>query len=174
MKTSLNKNQIIRLFNSLNNALAKEKIKGELYLVGGAVMTLIYNARPATKDIDGYFVPKEKIRKIAQEVGEEEGLGRDWLNDAVKGYLGDRGDFESFLELDHLKIYVARSEYLLAMKCLAMRIGEEFHDEEDIRYLLRFLNIETYKEAIEVIKRYFHLEKYPQKTLYALEEMLEK
>lgn len=174
MKAILNKDKIIKLFNALNTALSKENIKGEIYLVGGAVMALAYNARPSTKDVDGYFVPKEKIRKLAQKIGEDEDVGKDWLNDGVKSYLGSKGEFETFLELDHLKIFIAQPGYLLATKCLAFRIGEEFHDEDDIRYLLRFLNIEKYKDAVDVIKKYYPIEKFPQKTLYALEEILSK
>lgn len=55
-----------------------------------------------------------------------------------------------------------------------MRIGEEFHDEDDIRYLLRHLNLETYESALRVITRFYPLEQFPQKTLYALEEMLQR
>lgn len=67
---------------------------------------------------------------------------------------------------------VAQPEYLLAMKCLAMRIGEEFHDEEDVRYLLRHLNISTYDAAIKVVSRFYPLERFPQKALYALQDLL--
>lgn len=70
-----------------------------------------------------------------------------------------------------MRIFVPTPEYLLAMKCLAMRIGEEFFDLDDIRYLLRYLNITSYKQAVSVIERYYPLEKFPQKTLYALEEL---
>jgi len=58
------------------------------------------------------------------------------------------------------------------MKCLAFRIGAEFHDEDDVRYLLRHLDIRTYKKAMTVITRYYPLEQFPQKTLYALAELL--
>ena len=54
-----------------------------------------------------------------------------------------------------------------------MRLGPEFHDESDVRYLLRHLNIETYEQALAVIKRYYPVERFPQKTLYALEEILQ-
>jgi hypothetical protein len=68
---------------------------------------------------------------------------------------------------------VARPEYLLAMKCLAPRIGAEFHDEDDIRcYLLRHLDIGSYEQAIAVITRFYPLERFPQKTLFALGEVL--
>jgi hypothetical protein len=40
-------------------------------------------------------------------------------------------------ELDHLRVMVAQPGYLLAMKCLSLRIGAEFRDDDDIRYLLR-------------------------------------
>ena len=59
-----------------------------------------------------------------------------------------RDRFDAYLELTNLKVYCAQPEYLLAMKCLAMRIGREFHDEADVRYLLRYLNIEVYQDCL--------------------------
>ena len=59
---------------------------------------------------------------------------------------GDRAEFAPFLELDHLRVMVAQPEYLLAMKCIAMRIGAEFHDEDDVRFLLRWLNVDSSPE----------------------------
>ncbi len=41
----------------------------------------------------------------------------------------------------------------------------------NVRYLLRFLNIESFDEAVSVIVRYHPLEQYPQKTHYACEEL---
>ena len=61
---------------------------------------------------------------------------------------------------------------MLAMKCLAMRIGEKFHDEEDVRYLLRHLSIRDFHKALAVIIKYFPLERFPQKSLYALGDLL--
>ena len=66
---------------------------------------------------------------------------------ASRDFSSERGEFAPFLELDHLRVMVAQPEYLLAMKCLAMRIGAEFHDEDDVRYLLRHLDIRTYEQA---------------------------
>ena len=160
-----------RLFGLLNEELAAESVVGELYVVGGAVMCLVMNARPSTRDVDTFFKPASVVRQAAARAGERAGVG-EWLNDAVKGYLSDKGEFGTFLQLSNLKVFCARTDYLLAMKCLAMRIGEEFHDEEDVRYLLRSLNIGSYDEACEVIGRFYPLDRYPQKTLYALEELL--
>lgn len=171
---ALTQSDIRRLFELLNEELRSSRISGELYLVGGAVMCLAHNARPSTADVDALFKPAAEVRKAAARAAARARLPSDWLNDAVKGYLSPQADFAPFLELDHLRIMVARPEYLLAMKCLAMRIGAEFHDEEDVRFLLRLLDIRSYEHALKTIGRYYPLERFPQKTLYALEELLQK
>ena len=170
----LSQNDIRRLFELLNKQLQDQALQGEVYLVGGAVMCLVFNARPSTKDVDAFFKPTQKIREAVSKVALEAGIKKDWLNDAVKGFLSEKGEFNPFLEFSHLRIFVPRPEYLLAMKCLAMRIGEEFQDLNDIRYLLRYLNITQYQKAVEIITQYYPLKRFPQKTLYALEELLDE
>ena len=172
IRPGLNQQDMRRLFQLLNEELARGKIEGELFLVGGAVMCLAYAARPSTQDVDGVFVPAREVREAAARVAVQARVAANWLNDGVKAYLSDRADFAPFLELDHLRVLVAQPEYLLAMKCLAWRIGAEFHDEDDVRYLLRLLGLSTYPQAIEVIARYYPLERFPQKTLYGLGELL--
>ena len=164
--------EIRRLFELLNEELAGAGAVGELFLVGGAVMCLAYSARPSTQDVDALFRPAPQVRAAAARVAIRAGLNPDWLNDGVKAYLSAQGDFAPFLELDHLRVMVAQPEYLLAMKCLAMRIGAEFHDEDDVRYLLRHLDIRSYEKSIATITRYYPPERFPQKALYALAELL--
>ncbi len=163
-----------RLFDLLNEELGRAGTEGELFLVGGAVMCLAYAARPSTQDVDALFRPTRQVREAAARVAERAGLQPEWLNDAVKGFLSERGEFSPFLELDHLRIMVAQPEYLLAMKCLSLRIGVEFHDEDDIRYLLRHLDVRSYDQAVSLITRFYPLARFPQKTLYALGELLPK
>ena len=165
---------IRRLLELLNAELRKSGTTGEIYLVGGAVMCLAYGVRPSTKDIDGLFVPAAAIREAAARVAAATSTEPNWLNDAVKGYLSERGEFAPFLELDHLRVLVAQPAYLLAMKCLAMRLGAESHDEEDVRFLLRYLNVTSYDQALAIIAKYYPLERMPQKTLYVLEELIPK
>jgi hypothetical protein len=95
-----------------------------------------------------------------------------WLNDAVKGYLGSPGNFQPHLELSNLVVFVARPEYLLAMKCAAMRLGAEFHDLDDVRYLLRYLNVDRVGDAMAIVTRYFDEDMLQPKTRLALEELL--
>lgn len=86
--------------------------------------------------------------------------------------MSAQGEFVPYLELDHLRVMTAQPEYLLAMKCLALRIGAEFHDEEDVRFLLRLLDVRSYGQALRIITKYYPLERLAQKALYALEDLL--
>ncbi|TLZ36472.1 MAG: hypothetical protein E6K24_06045 [Gammaproteobacteria bacterium] len=169
---ALAQEDIKRLFELLNEELRQSGTRGELYLVGGAVMCLAYNARQSSADVDTLFQPAAEVRKAAARAAAKANLPAEWLNDGVNRYLSREADFAPFLELDHLRIMVARPEYLLAMKCLAMRIGAEFHDEEDVRLLLRVLDIRSCDRAVAVIAKYYPLERFPQKALHALEELL--
>jgi hypothetical protein len=172
MITRLTKKDILRLFELLDGELEKESSLGELYVVGGAVMCLVLDARDSTKDVDAFFKPTKSIREAAARVAARAGVASDWLNDAVKGFLSERGEFVPYFERPHLRVYVAEPHYLLAMKCAAMRIGEEFHDLDDVRYLLRHLNISSLDQALEIVGRFFDEEQLHPKTRLALEELL--
>lgn len=169
---ALAQGDIRRLFELLNEELRQSGTRGELYLVGGAVMCLAYNARQSTAEVDALFQPAAQVRKAAERAALKANLPAEWLSDGVKGFLSEKADFAAFLELDHLRVMVAQPQYLLAMKCLAMRIGAEFHDEEDVRFLLRLLEVRSYAQALAIITRYYPLERFPPKTLYALEELV--
>jgi len=171
---ALSAKDLRRLFALLDEELGKSRTDAELLLVGGAVMCLAYEARPSTQDVDAFFRPTAEVREAAARVAKQTKVSPQWLNDAVKGFMSAQGGFAPFLELSHLRVMVAQPEYLLAMKCLSFRIGTEFHDEDDIRYLLRHLELRAYKDALAVISKYYPIERFPQKTLYALAELLTK
>ena len=171
-RAKLTKADILRLFELLNTEICKDAANAEVYLVGGAVMCLALDARPATRDVDAYFRPTRLVREAAARVAVEAAVPDTWLNDSVKGFLSPRGDFEDFLELSNLRVFVAHPRYLLAMKCAAMRLGEEFHDLNDVRYLLRYLNVGSVDEAMDIVTDYFDEQQLLPKTRLALEELL--
>lgn len=168
----LTRERILELFAWLDEELARVGVLGELHVVGGAVMCLALGARDATRDVDALFEPAQAVREAAARVARRADLPVTWLNDAVKGYMGPRNSFTTFLERPNLRVYVAEPHYLLAMKCAAMRLGAEFADLEDVRYLLRYLNIVSVAEALAVVEQYVPPERVPTKTRLALEELL--
>jgi hypothetical protein len=169
----LTRAEMLRLFDLLDAELRAEGAEAELYLVGGAVMCLALDAREATRDVDAFFRPTRVVREAAARVAERAGVPEGWLTDAVKGFLSPRGDFDAFLELPNVRVFVATPSYLLAMKCAAMRLGEEFRDLDDVRYLLRYLNVASVDDALAIVTRYFDPSQLPPKTRLALEELLQ-
>jgi hypothetical protein len=170
--TKLTAATIRRAFDLLNAELAPLGVIGELHVVGGAVMCLVLGARDSTADVDALVRPTVAVREAAARVAETAGLPSDWLNDAVKGFLTPTAEFEPFLELSNLRVFTARPAYLLALKCVAMRFGEEFRDVEDVRFLLRLLDITTAAQALSIVEQYIDPARIPLKTQLALEEML--
>jgi len=170
--TKLTKTDIRRLFTLLDVELRNAAVHGEVYLVGGAVMCIAFDARDSTRDVDGIFQPARAVREAAARVAAAAGVPATWLNDGVKGFLSPRGEFDNYLELENLRVFVARPEYLLAMKCAALRLGEEFHDLDDIRYLLRYLDVSSADAAVAIVLRYFTEAQLLPKTRLALEELL--
>lgn len=168
----LTKEEILRLFALLNAELARADTHAEVYLVGGAVMCLTLDARASTRDVDAWFKPAKVVREAAARVAHTAGVPHTWLNDAVKAWLSPRGSFDRYVEHSHLQVYVAQPTYLLAMKCVALRLGEEFHDLDDVSYLLRYLNITRADDALAVVLQYFDESQVPVKTRLALEELL--
>ena len=167
----LTKKRIQKLFNKLNEKLKAEGIRGEIGIVGGAVMCLVFDARPSTNDIDGIFIPTGKIRKFAKEIAHEEGVPPNWLNDAAKGYI--QGDFKKMevLSLSHLAVWAPQPEYMLAMKCISARVDTS--DADDVRVLIKHLNLKESREVFEIVSKYYPRHQVPARTQFFIEELFE-
>jgi hypothetical protein len=162
--------RIIAALEALGEELTKRGIHGQLFIVGGAAMALAYSNRRVTKDIDAVFEPKDGIYAAAESVAERLGLPEDWLNDGVKGFLPRAdGDARPLPEIRGIEVSTDSPRYLLAMKLLAMRFGE---DDDDIRVLLAQTGIATADEALALMARMYPDREPPPKTRLFLEEIL--
>lgn len=164
----MQRDDILKYLRALNDKLQERGVKGEICLYGGAVMCLVYEARPSTRDVDAVFQPAKTIRNAAREIAEEHGLSEDWLNDGVKGFLVDHTK-KVFLNLPHLTVMVADSRYLLAMKALSARIDAT--DGQDIAFLVNDLGIKTVREVFEIIETYYPRRMIRPATQFFLEEI---
>ncbi|MGE3342624.1 MAG: hypothetical protein AB7L71_04230 [Vicinamibacterales bacterium] len=169
----LTRSDISRLFELLNEDLAARGVTGEVYVVGGAVMCLAFGARDVTQGVDALLEPSGLVREAAARVATASSVDPAWLNDAVKTFLSAKGQYDPYLELSHLKVFTAHPHYLLALKCVGLRLAEEFHDLDDLRYLLRHLDIKSAEEALAIVGRYVDLGRVPRKTHVLLDSLVE-
>lgn len=167
----MQKAQIKSCLQALEKKLASVKAKGEICLYGGAVMCLVYNARPATKDVDAIFEPTKVIRHAAEEVARELNADKDWLNDGVKGFVVKHPKKLVF-NWPYLKVYQADPKYLIAMKALAARTDAT--DKKDIEFLIEKMKIKTAEDVFRIIEGYYPRKRIKPATQFFIEEIFEK
>ena len=162
--------RILTALQALGDELVREGVRGQIFIVGGAAIALAYSTRRVTKDIDAAFEPKASIYRAAALVAEDLGLPEDWLNDAAKSYMPGPDEHPRPLpEVSGIEITTASPRYLLAMKLMAMRFGE---DDEDIELLLRECDLHSAEEALDLLRHMYPSREPPLKTQLFLEEIL--
>jgi hypothetical protein len=162
--------RILHALQALGEELTSDGVQAQMFIVGGAAMALAYSTRRVTKDIDAVFEPKQTVYAAAAKVAEELGLPEDWLNDAVKGFMpGPDEAPRPVPAVAGIEVTTASPRYLLAMKLIAMRFGE---DDEDIEILLRECDIDSAEEALNVLKLVYPAKEPPAKTRFFLAELL--
>ena len=173
MTAALSRIRMMALLRDLNDEMARLGTGDEVSLVGGAVMCLALEVRMSTRDVDAILYPLSTSREAARRAaaGSGEDIPLDWLNDCAKGFLSPNGTFDDWLEMSSRRIMTACPENLLAMKCMAMRLGPDSHDIADIRFPMGHLGLETSAETQDVVAKYYPFDRIPQRTFYVLEDM---
>lgn len=83
---------IERAFTSLGKRLHARGIVADVFVVGGAVMALAYDATRVTRDVDAVFVPHGVVLEEARLVAAELGLPPWWLNEQASVYISGKDD----------------------------------------------------------------------------------
>jgi len=160
---------ILKALQALGDELTRRDIRGQIFVVGGAAMALAYSTRRVTRDIDAVFEPKSAIYQAAASVAEDLELPDDWLNDAVKGFMpGDDADPRAVPDIHGIEVTTASPRYLLAMKLMAMRVGE---DDEDIEILLHECDLQSTQDALNLLEQIYPNRELTPKTRFFLEEI---
>ncbi|MGH3778630.1 MAG: DUF6036 family nucleotidyltransferase [Pseudonocardiaceae bacterium] len=150
----MRRDEILRALAALGAELAERGLVADLYVVGGAAITLAYDERRATRDIDAVFVPKNEVYAAATRVAAALDLPDGWLNDAVKGFLLGPDRFPTkMLEMPGLRCEVASAETVLVLKCLAHRLGE---DDDDVVLLAGQLGLDTADDVLDLVEQVGH------------------
>lgn len=153
MSGPLTRDLLLRAFDRLNEKLREADEHGEVYIVGGAMMILAHDAARATDDVDSHIRRgRSAVTKAVAEIGDEEGLGKHWLNEAVTlRYLPQEPDRRerAVYSNSHLKIVGASLERMIAMKLHAGRQP----DRDDLDILLMEARIDTRADALRIHER---------------------
>ncbi|MDC3417062.1 DUF6036 family nucleotidyltransferase [Aquibacillus salsiterrae] len=156
----MNKDKLIQIFGYLNERLKENQLQLEITIYGGAIMTMVYDNRPATRDIDCVF--SETNSKLLDNILDLAkftfNLSDGWINEEVKEPLKSllKEDKETYKIYSHLKILKPNAEQLLAMKILAAR-PEPAKDFVDAYLLCKDLGITTKTELLSIFNNYLPL-----------------
>lgn len=178
-RTTLTREQILAALGALSDALGKQGVTGEVCIFGGTTMILAFTARLTTKDVDALFQPTRTIRELARGIAAGQRLPADWLNDGVKAFVSARHETTAgnLPQFPHLRLTMPVAEYLLAMKCMAARIGgtaDEPSDVADITFLIRHLKLKSAKDVLDLVGQYYPANQIPVKTQYLVEGLFEE
>ena len=171
----LDRDTIVTALARLAARLERRGVAGEINLLGGTAMVLAFQARQSTKDVDAIFAPAAVIREEALGVASDMELAEDWLNDAAKGFASPQGDFRGLADLEFplLRVRAPTAEYLLAMKVMAARVAMDgTGDKEDIRFLIRRLDLTSAGQVMAIVGRYYDPKQVLPRSMYLVDEIL--
>lgn len=182
-KSTLSRDQIIRLLEKVGENLAGQSVMGEIAIYGGSALTLMYDFRESTHDVD--FTAMDPVNNgqyavmnAAKQVSLDEDINEDWMSDAVEVFVSDNPDFRFFGEFPKdnpgIRIFIASPEYIFAMKILSsMRSTMVSSDIEDIWNLIDECEINSLDEAKQRLEKFFPNKQLPRKHELILMDIYE-
>ena len=169
------KDELIKYLSLLNDELKSSGVTGEICIVGGAAMILAFGSRESTRDIDALLLSPEQIRVAAAKVARQQEIPANWLNDGAKGFASDLPiEAKEILQYSHLRVIAPPAQYILAMKCVAARVGLDEHDKEDTRFLIQHLGLRNSEAVLEIVAKYYDAKRIPAKTQYFVREVCDE
>src|SRR5690554_4032451 len=149
----MDKDRLLEIFTYLNERLKENQLQLEITIYGGSIMTMVYDNRPATKDIDCVFSETniKLLDRILDLTKFAFNLSDGWINEQIKEPLKAilKEDKETYKVYTNLKILKPKAEQLLAMKILAAR-PEPAKDFVDAYILCKDLNITTKGKLLDI------------------------
>lgn len=153
----LDKDDLLDIFECLNTMLEANNLVLELSIYVGSIMKLIYDSRPATKDVDCIMQSNNDklVKNILDDIADIYDLPKDWINEDIKEPLKVliREDKQEFKIYSNLRIISPCKEQLLAMKVLSAR-NEPAYDFPDAQMLATDLGIKTKKDLLNIVRKY--------------------
>jgi hypothetical protein len=166
----LDQKTLRRAFELLALRLRRRGVVGEVHIFGGAAMVLAFNSRESTRDVDAVFAPDTQVIDAAHEVAVEMRLPKSWLNNQASSYVsGVAGRGTPVFDHPNLRVMITPTEHLLAMK---VRAARAVRDADDIRVLLRDLEVTKVSQVKKIVEKYFVNEPLSARSLALIKEIL--
>ena len=168
MSGPLDRKRILELFDELSRELRFQGARAQIYIVGGAAMSLAFSRERTTKDVDARIdTGHSRLTEAVRTVGRRHGLGDSWLNEQATTTIPRGGDAraQTLYQSPYLTVTGASARHLLAMKLLAAR-GT---DRADIAVLCEHLGLESPEDGIRIYKELFPEEHVKPRAREALE-----
>ena len=174
----LTKARLTAALRRLSELATAEGIVLDVALYGGAIFTLVYGSRDATKDVDAIIKPADIGARLVGQVSAELGLHPDWLEGGVRQFLSPHGELRPFPTSEFapgLQISIPTAAYLLALKLNSCRQPLPGYpgDEADIRFLLGRIKPESVEAVEELHDRFFKGEGLRTRAIELIKEYLE-
>jgi len=150
---SLSHDDIRRLLTEVGGFLHVRGWTATIYVAGGAAMSLLFDDRATTRDIDAVFrSDRGQLDAAIRDVATRHGLPMEWLNDRVTSLVpASPDDHAGELVVPGLRVLVSSERHLLAMKMLAGRD----RDLPDLALLFGRLAITSPEEAVRITEDVF-------------------
>jgi len=155
--------EIDAALREVSEELSRRGIPARIYVVGGAAMSLAFNARYSTADVDADIYPVDDVLDVARQVATRRGLPETWLNDSAKQFIPAFKDPEwrPVFRVGKVEIATADERTMLAMK---MRASRGSRDIEDIKFLLETCGVTSETEARELYDEFFPEDPLPERA----------
>ena len=175
----MGKPQILDALRDLDKLARTAKLTVDLAIYGGAALALAFDMRAATRDVDAVIHShRQFVRDAVRQIAVDRNWPNDWLNDGVKGFVSAAEqlrlmhDFQASAE-GGLRVHIPTPEYLLAMKCMAMRLDDPdaAHDISDIKNLAKLLGLRSADQFFNLIGQFYPNSRIAPKTVFGVEEI---
>ena len=146
---ALSRAEIREALEEQSDELKRNRVKGRLYLAGGAAIALAFRDSRRTYDLDALILEGHgPVTEAARRVGRRRGWPETWLNEEATAFLPTTSDHraQTVFGSSHLIVTAASAEHLPAMKVRAGRL----QDLPDIEILAESLGIRSVAEVLEI------------------------
>ena len=149
MRGPLGREQLLELFEELSSELARRGARAHVYVFGGAAMSVAFDRRRTTVDIDVRVdAGREKLMEAVEAVGNRHGFTAGWFSEPLAVVLPRGSDprAATVYQSQYLTVTGASATHMLAMKLVAGRLK----DHGDIALLCKELGLTSEQQALRI------------------------